>query len=128
MQISKYVLDKAAVYSLAFVWVFTGLTSMFFAPDIGLGVLQNVSIVGWSANVCLYAGSIIDIMIGCWLLTGLRAKYCCIVQVAVIIVYTMLLTLIDITYWLHPFGPITKNFPVIVLILIVYRSTLMTDK
>jgi hypothetical protein len=128
MQISQYVLDKAAVYSLAFVWVFTGLTSLFFAPDIGLDILRNVSIVGRLADACVYAGSIIDIGIGCWLLTGLKAKCCCIVQVTVIVTYTMLLSIIDIAYWLHPFGPITKNLPIIVLIFFVYKANIMAEK
>ncbi|MEM6984953.1 MAG: DoxX-like family protein [Pseudomonadota bacterium] len=57
-----------------------------------------------------------------WLVTTWQARWCCVVQAAVIIVYSVLLTAIDASFWLHPFGPLTKNLPLLVLILWVYRS------
>lgn len=128
MQISQCVLDKAAIYSLAFLWVFTGITSVFFAPEVGLEILKSAGIIGRFANACVYAGAIIDIAIGCWLLTGLKTKHCCIAQITVIFVYTILLTLIDIGFWLHPFGIVTKNLPIVVLILFVYRAQIIAEK
>ena len=31
-------------------------------------------------------------------------------------IYTVLLSVIDPAFWLHPFGPLTKNAPMLVLI------------
>jgi hypothetical protein len=112
-------LMRAAKYSLAFLWIFTGITSIYFSPEIGYEILARASITGVMADVSIYAGGALDIVIGSWLLTSFRIKLCCIIQVIAIIVYTVLLTYIDANFWLHPFGPITKNIPIIVLIFLI---------
>jgi len=109
-----------AKYSLAFLWTFTGLTSIYFSPEIGYEILASANIAGSMADFSIYAGGALDIVLGLWLLTSVKTKLCCIVQVAVIALYTAILTFIDASYWLHPFGPITKNIPIIVLIGYVY--------
>ncbi|SFD51375.1 DoxX-like family protein [Pseudoalteromonas denitrificans] len=116
-------LMKAAKYSLSFLWIFTGITSIYFSPEVGYEILASASITGLMADVSVYAGGSLDIVIGLWLLTSFRIRLCCIVQVAVIVLYTLILTVIDVSFWLHPFGPITKNIPIIVLIIFVYRDT-----
>ena len=112
-------LMKAAKYSLAFLWIFTGLTSVFFSPEIGYQLLANADITGLSADIAVYAGAILDIVLGLWLMTSFKTKLCCILQISVIAVYTVLLTFIDASFWLHPFGPITKNIPIVVLISLI---------
>lgn len=113
---------KAAKYSLAFLWVFTGLTSVFFSPEIGYEILTSANITEPLAVIAIYAGGALDVILGFWLMTSVKTKLCCIVQVSVIASYTVLLTFIDASFWLHPFGPITKNIPIIVLIAYVYVS------
>ncbi len=115
-------LMKAAKYSLAFLWTFTGLTSIFFSPEIGYEILANANVTGSLADIAIYAGGTLDIVLGFWLITSVKTQLCCIIQVAVIAGYTVLLTFIDASFWLHPFGPITKNIPIIVLIAYVYAS------
>jgi hypothetical protein len=115
-------LIKTAKYSLAFLWIFTGLTSVYFSPEIGYEILANANVTGSLADVSIYAGGILDIILGFWLITSVKTKLCCIVQVSTIAIYTVLLTFIDASFWLHPFGPITKNIPIIVLIGYVYAS------
>ncbi|NQZ90685.1 MAG: NAD-dependent dehydratase [Colwellia sp.] len=119
-------LMKAAKYSLAFLWIFTGLTSIFFSPEIGYELLANADITGSLADIAIYAGGILDIILGLWLMTSFRIRLCCIVQISVISIYTVLLTFIEPSFWLHPFGPITKNIPIVVLIGYVYASNVNT--
>lgn len=121
--LSHELLLKAAKYSLAFLWIFTGLTSICFSPEVGYEILASANITGTMADFSVYAGGALDIVLGFWLLTTVKTKLCCIVQVLVISVYTVLLTFIDASFWLHPFGPITKNFPIIVLIGYVYFAS-----
>jgi len=120
--LNQYTLIKAAKYSLAFLWFFTGLTSIYLSPEIGYEILARASITGTMADFSVYAGGALDIVLGFWLLTSVKTKLCCIVQIVVIALYTMILTVIDASFWLHPFGPITKNIPIIVLIIFVYSS------
>ncbi len=121
-------LIKAAKFSLAFLWIFTGITSIYFSPEVGYEILASASITGLMADVSVYAGGALDIVIGLWLMTSFKTKLCCIVQISVITLYTVLLTFIDMSFWLHPFGPITKNFPIIVLIAFIYIEKTTTDK
>lgn len=121
--LSHEVLLKAAKYSLAFLWIFTGLTSIYFSPDIGYKILTNANITGSMADFSVYAGGALDIVLGFWLITSFKTKLCCSIQVLIITAYTIMLTFIDASFWLHPFGPITKNFPIIVLIGYVYFAS-----
>ena len=119
-------LYKSAIYALAFLWVFTGLTSIYFSPEIGYEILASANITGFMADFSVYAGGVLDIVLGLWLLTSVKTKLCCIVQIAVIALYTAILTFIDASFWLHPFGPITKNIPIVVLIGYVYITSVDT--
>ncbi len=120
--INQHNLMKAAKYSLAFLWIFTGLTSIFFSPEIGYGLLANADIKGSFADITVYAGGILDIVLGLWLMTSYKTRLCCLAQISIISIYTVLLTFIDPSFWLHPFGPITKNIPIVVLIGYLYAS------
>lgn len=109
-------IQTVARFSISFLWVFTGITSYFFAKDIGHDVLARANITGVFAEACIVAGCVLDIFIGIWLLTGRKLLWCYWLQFGVIAVYTLLLTVIAPEFWLHPFGPLTKNIPLVVLI------------
>lgn len=105
--------------SLAFLWISTGLTSVTFGRELGYSVLASAGMTGTLAHVAVYFGSLLDLILGFWILSGWRFHICCQLQIIVILVYSVLLTFIDYTFWFHPFGPITKNLPIIALILIL---------
>jgi len=114
-----------AKFSLAGLWIFTGITSLFLAPDLGYDILEKAGITGGTATGLIIVGSITDIILGIWLLTSKWIRSCCLIQIIVIISYTIILTYISPGLWLHPFGPLTKNLPVLVLILIIYQNETM---
>ena len=87
-------MSLAARLSLSFLWIFTGITSAFFAKDVGYEVLANGGITGTLANLSILSGSVLDVVIGAWLLVGKRLKVCYLVQMVVVILYTLLLTAI----------------------------------
>jgi len=108
-------------FSLSFLWIFTGLTSLYFARDTGYEILAKGGVEGLVADVFVFGGGVLDIIIGIWLVSGFYLRQCCKIQILIIIVYSILLTFIDPTYWLHPFGPLTKNIPILVLILVLFN-------
>ncbi|NRB42200.1 MAG: NAD-dependent dehydratase, partial [Pseudomonadales bacterium] len=77
--------------SLSFLWIFTGLTSCFFAPELGYEILAKAGITGWQAQGSVLAGSILDIGLGLWLLSGKALVLCYRLQLIVIVVFTVLL-------------------------------------
>jgi hypothetical protein len=111
-------------YSLSALWIFTALTSVFLSPDIGYQVLANAGVEGLLAHACVYSGSVVDFILGLWLLSGYKTKLCCVCQFITIFLYSVLLTAIEPGFWLHPFGPLTKNIPILVLILFIYINEL----
>lgn len=106
--------------SLAFLWIFSGVTSIFLAPETGYRILADAGIAGALADLCLIGGSVLDMTLGAWVLSGWRQQACSAAQIGVILAFTVLLTLIAPAYWLHPFGPVIKNVPILALILVVY--------
>lgn len=124
---SDEALTKVAKCSLSFLWIFTGLTSIFFKPEIGYEILANAGITDTLANIAVVGGGALDIALGVWLLTSFKTKYCCFMQLSVIATYTILLTIIDASFWLHPFGPLTKNIPIVVLIATIVKNEKSTE-
>ncbi|MBS0287717.1 MAG: DoxX-like family protein [Proteobacteria bacterium] len=116
-------LELIARLSLSFLWVFTGITSIFIAPKIGYEILDQAHIKGALADICVLGGGVIDIILGIWLLTKFQLKLCYISQIFIIIAYTILLSFIAPEYWLHPFGPVTKNIPILVLTFFLYKQS-----
>lgn len=108
--------------ALAFLWIFTGLTSLFFAPETGYTILAQAEITGFTADFLVYGGSLVDIGLGIWIVSGRWHQPCCIIQICIITLYSILLTIISSDFWLHPFGPLTKNIPILALILIIYSA------
>ena len=55
--------------SLSFLWLFTAATSFYWGRTIGYEVLAQQEIQGQVADVLINAGSLLDALIGIWLLT-----------------------------------------------------------
>lgn len=110
-------------FSLSLLWVFTALTSVFWGSAIGYDVLSRQGINGVFADICVYAGSFADMFFGVWLLLNYRLELCYKLQIIMIVTYSILLSFIDFSFWLHPFGPLTKNIPIIALLLVLMSAT-----
>lgn len=115
-------IELAARLSLSFLWIMTALSSLFFAKDIGYEVLAQADITGALANAAITSGSLLDMAIGIWLLSKRKLASCYLLQLLVIASYTLLLSVIAPNFWLHPFGPLTKNLPLVVMIYYLYRQ------
>jgi len=115
--------NKLALYSLSFLWISTAMIAVFISPEIGFSILEKANINGSLANVFVYGGSLLDVSLGIWIVSNKAIKLCCWLQAITIVIYTILLTLIDASFWLHPFGPLTKNLPILALIMVVIMQT-----
>jgi DoxX-like family len=106
----------ASRLSLSLLWLFTAASSFWWGRAIGYEVLATQEITGAFADLCINAGSLVDAVIGLWLLTAYKLQWCYRAQLIIILSYTILLSIIDPSFWLHPFGPLTKNIPLLVFI------------
>jgi uncharacterized membrane protein YphA (DoxX/SURF4 family) len=107
---------------IGFVWIWSGVVSVFFYPQaLALDLLRELGIPMGLDIPLLYIASFLDITLGILTIIGYRLQSLLTLQIVVITFYTLLLTFLAPYHWLHPFGPVLKNLPLIVSIYILSR-------
>lgn len=107
--------------TLAIVWLVTGLLSLGIYPQQeSLALLNRMGLQGTPALAALYLGVTADIALG--VLTMLTPnKTLWFIQALLIIIYTLIISIWLPEFWLHPFGPILKNLPILMLLWLLYQ-------
>jgi uncharacterized protein YbjT (DUF2867 family) len=111
--------------AVALVWLVTAALSLGVYPLTGsLALLARVGLHGSMAYAALYGGALLDLALGVATLAlrgrALRLAY--LAQGALILAYTAIITVALPAFWLHPFGPILKNLPMLALIGALYAT------
>jgi uncharacterized membrane protein YphA (DoxX/SURF4 family) len=108
--------------SLAAVWIITGIVSLgVHPPSDSLAMLAEVGLTGPVALGALIAASLWDLGLGVALLIGWRVPLIGWLQIATMVVFTLVIA-IGLPQWLtHPFGPVLKNLPILVSTLLMIR-------
>ncbi|ESS69552.1 NAD-dependent epimerase/dehydratase [Methyloglobulus morosus KoM1] len=108
-------------YSLAIVWLVTGVLSIGIYPQQdSFALLARIGIVGQSALAALYLGSAADITFGIMTLL-IPSKALWQGQAVLVLIYTVVISIWLPEFWLHPFGPILKNIPFLTLLWLLYK-------
>ena len=76
---------------------------------------------GAAAPLLLYGAATIDLALGIAVLAWRRRIWLWRLQMAVIAGYMAIITVALPEYWLHPFGPVLKNLPLLALILALHE-------
>lgn len=100
-------------WSITFIWIFTGLTSAFFDRASGYELMASGGIYGWQAGLAINGGALIDITLGLLMVRGRHLPWIYSLQIMMMLMYMIGICFIAPEQWLHPFGPVTKNFPLI---------------
>jgi len=101
--------------------VVTGLLSLgIFPKDQSLALLAALGVHGTFADVLLYGAAGLDLALGLALLIGPRRRWLWGAQAALIAGYTVLISVWLPAFWLHPFGPILKNLPLLAAIAMLW--------
>ena len=119
---NAYWLQPLARLSLAVLWLVSGLLGLFFADEM---------VAAWLARLGLDANAAAAVRVGASLLDLAFAALCLawprralwLAQMLLIAMYTPLATLAAPEAWLHPFGPLLKNLPILVLLLWLWANT-----
>lgn len=102
-------------FAVAVVWIVSGVVSLGLYPlHDSLALLARAGITGQAAPLALGAAALLDIALGIATLTLRRRRWLWDIQAAVILGYMGIVTLALPEFWLHPFGPIVKNLPLLV--------------
>jgi uncharacterized protein YbjT (DUF2867 family) len=120
-QAGLYFLRPAAGWIVALVWLWSGITSLFFYPhDLSYRLLAETGIAGWLAPVSLYGLALMDITFGTATLCRYRIRSLLLWQCYVVLGYSIVVACRLPEFVFHPFGPLLKNLPFLALLL-VYR-------
>ena len=119
---SLYFMRPLLRWVIGFVWIWSGIVSAFLYPQpLAFELLHEIGVpVGLDVPL-LYFASFLDILIGILTIVGYRLQTILSLQLLVIGVYTLLLTFLAPYHWLHPFGPVLKNLPLMVSIYILMK-------
>ncbi len=119
---SLYFLGPVLRIALAFMWLMAGVVSLFFYPlEQSLALLAKLGFAGSMGTLAFYGAALSDILIGLSLLMRFRIRQIAILQLGLIVVYTAALSWVAPFMWADPFGPLVKNIPILVSILIMQK-------
>lgn len=109
--------------ALAFLWIWTAAVSFGLYPvQDSYALLARVGLHGAAATLALYGAAALDLLLGV-LTLGCPARWrrpLWLAQAVLIGGYTVLISLFLPEYWLHPYGPISKNLPILGLIALLW--------
>lgn len=118
--------SKQIRLTLATVWLVTGVLSLGIYPvQDSLSLLGRVGITGDPALFTLYSEALLHIIIGILTLYAPGRKLWQ-AQALIIVAYTVVITIKLPEFWLHPFGPILKNLPILTLIWLLHNHEGLT--
>lgn len=119
-QAGLYFLRPLLRVSIALLWIFTGIVSAFFFPvEKSYALLAALGVQGVALPLLLYGAAALDLALGVATLFRWRIVQVGALQIAVMIFYTLLISVYLGEQWLEPFGPISKNLPIIAATLIM---------
>jgi len=115
-----YFLRPLLRISIALLWILTGLTSAFFFPaQDSYALLSQTGITGFMAPVSLYGAAALDTLLGVATLFRVKLRAVVYTQIAIMLGYSVIISIALPEFWLHPFGPISKNLPLLIATLMM---------
>jgi uncharacterized protein YbjT (DUF2867 family) len=108
-------------FAIAIVWIWSGVVSLGLYPrELSYDLLARVGAPPALAPIFLYGAAALDFIFGAATLVLRRRRALWLAQIALIVLYTLIVTFALPEFWLHPFGPILKNLPMLAAIALLY--------
>lgn len=104
-------------YALAFVWVATGVVCLWGnTPEARYGMLHKSGISGPLVDSALDVLCFAELPLGLWIATGWKLRWSGALQLLLIGSFSVFLLFTQPEAWLHVYGPLTKNLPLMAAI------------
>lgn len=107
--------------SIAALWFLSGIVSLWFYPRAAsFAMLDQAGIPPALQQPALYGAASFDLLMGIACLWPRPRPWMWLGQIILVLAYTAIITLRLPELWLHPFGPISKNLPILAALLVLY--------
>lgn len=107
-------------WSVAAVWIGTGIVSLgLYPPAESYALLAQVGVSPAWAPLMLYGAALLDLALGLGILLLRRRSWLWLAQIALMLGYTAIITVRLPEFWLHPFGPMLKNLPLLAALVLL---------
>jgi hypothetical protein len=108
--------------SVGIVWIVTAVVSLGLYPvEDSYALLAQVGLTGLPATLALYGAALLDLVFGIGVFVMRDRRWLWRAQMALIVAYSIIIAIRLPEYWLHPFGPLLKNVPLLAAILLLHE-------
>jgi uncharacterized protein YbjT (DUF2867 family) len=108
--------------SIAAVWIITAIVSFgLYPPAASYELLARTGIPEPLRPLMLYGAAAFDLLLGLGILFLRRRRWLWLAQLALIGFYTVVIAFKLPEFLLHPYGPLTKNLPMLAAIWLLYQ-------
>jgi uncharacterized protein YbjT (DUF2867 family) len=107
--------------SIAVVWIFTAIVSAFVYPVAdSYALLARTGIPAGLRPMMLYGAAVFDLLLGLGIVLLKRRRWLWLAQLGLIGFYTVVIAWKLPEFLVHPYGPLTKNLPMLAAIWLLY--------
>ena len=110
--------------AVAIVWIVTGIVSMgLYPPASSYELLARAGVPPMLQPLALYGAALLDLAFGVLTLLPLAAHWrrrLWSAQAGLILGYTAIISLRLPEFWLHPYGPLLKNLPMLAVLWLLW--------
>jgi len=99
---------------LILIWVLSGVSSLV-QFELSQALMAPLGLAPGLANAVIIIAAIADMLLGVLLIISRFRRRVIYAQIFVMIIYTLMVSIYLADFWLHPFGPITKNLAMFTL-------------
>jgi uncharacterized protein YbjT (DUF2867 family) len=108
--------------SIAVVWIFTAIVSAFVYPVAdSYELLARTGIPAGLRPMMLYGAAVFDLLLGLGIVLLKRRRWLWLAQLGLIGFYTIVIAFRLPEFLVHPYGPLTKNLPMLAAIWLLYQ-------
>lgn len=107
-------------WGLGLFWILSGALPVLSAESgrEGYAMLANMGLTGMTASILLHGASGVDMVLGMMTLTAFQPILTGSLQLFFTLVFSVIILFFLPEYFLHPFGPLTKNIPLLAATLV----------
>jgi uncharacterized protein YbjT (DUF2867 family) len=108
-------------WSLAVMWIVTGIVSLWVYPVAdSLALLEQAGVPEVLRPLALWGAALLDITLGIAILVW-RQRIVWLAQILLVLTYTAIISVKLPEFWAHPYGPVLKNLPLLAAFVLLHQ-------